>query len=248
MELNNVIETIGSITKMEILESVRYNVLNETLVLKNLIPFPGYSRKNDTLNFCKNQESILITLRYQYPSDKINRIFKKLVAEKIIKGFPSYGEINMSGLIYPCIRLKGLPNYSLIPYIQQFFQKNELQLMNYKDINGPAIIKIFKSFRIIKIAEGLYRDANDLEKIYIRIPLSMIWNDFDEVTKKIKLNIANPNFDAALGAIYRFYGSENVIRIYDKEITFEKARNLKMMYLKEIKTDQIILSNHLQYD
>jgi hypothetical protein len=248
MEYNNIIETIGSITKMEILESLRNDVLSDSLVLRNILPFPGYNNKKDNLNFLKNQESIFIILRYQYPAEKINLLFKKLVHERIIKCYACYGEIVTTGLVYPCIRLKGLENYGLIAYIQQFFMKHTIQLMNYKNINGFASIKIFKPFRILKIGDGVYRDANDVDKVYIRIPVSMNWNDFDVLTKKIKLNFDNPNFDGALGTIYRFYGTEEVIRIYDKEITLEKAKQLKMLYLKEIEQNSFILSRHLQPD
>jgi len=247
MDKNNIIETIGSITKMEILESIRHKVINGSLVLKNILPFPCYNRKNDGLNLSKNLVSIFILLRYPYSAEQINRIFKELVRVKIIKCYPSYGEITISGIIYPCIRLKNLDNYDLIPYIQQFFQKNNLEIMNYKDIEGLVVIKIFKAFHIIKIAEGLYLDTTEKEKVYIRIPGSMNWHDFDTLTKKIKITVNNSNFDGALGAIYRFYGSEDVIRIYDKEMTFEKAQELKLKYLNEIKGVHSNITKRLQF-
>jgi hypothetical protein len=246
MEHNNIIETIGSITKMEILESLQQDILPESLVLKNILPFPGYKYEN--LNLRKNQESIFILLRYQYPSEQINKIFKSLIAERVVRYYPSYGEIITAGSINPCIRLKGLENYALIPFIQQYFLRNNLQLMMYKNIEGYASIKIFKSFRILKISEGLYRDANDIEKIYIRIPFSLNWGQFDSITQKIKQNLDKANFDGALGAIYRFYGTEDVIRIYDKEITLEEAKQLKKLYMKEINGENFIVSQYLQFD
>jgi hypothetical protein len=247
MECNNIIETIGSISKMEKLQSVEQDFAFNSLVLKNIDPFPGYHSKSDKLNFIKKQESIFIMLRHPYPSEQINTIFKKLASERIIKCYPSYGEIITAGSVNACIRLKGIENYALIPYIQKYFQDNDLQLMNYEKMYGYANIKIFKSFRIVRIAEGLYRDATEIEKLYIRIPASLNWKQFDKITNKIKCSIENPNFDGALGAIYRFNGTEDVIRIYDRETTLEKAKLLKMMYLKEIKGECFIPSRPFHF-
>jgi hypothetical protein len=247
MEYNNVIETIGSISKMEKLQSLEQDFTLNSLVLKNIDPFPGYRSKTDKMDFIKKQESIFITLSHPYPSEKINAIFKKLATERIINCYPSYGEISNAGSVIACIRLKGIENYALIPYIQKYFQDNDLQLMNYEKMSGYATIKIFKSFRIIRIAEGLYRDASESEKSYIRIPVLLNWKQFVKITNKIKGSIENPNFDGALGTIYRFNGTEDVIRIYDRETTVEKAKLLKLMYLNEIKDEIFIPSRPLHF-
>ena len=112
--------------------------------------------------------------------------------------------------------------------------------MDYRQFSGPARIKIFKAFRLTEIAEGLYRDLNDGEKIYIHIPNSINWKRFDYITKKIKYHIKNPNFDAALGVIYRFCGPEDVIRVYDQIKTQERAIHLRKLFVKEVKSDMLI--------
>lgn len=248
MEFSNVIETIGSITRMENLQPLEQDVIDHSLVLRNIDPFPGCHNDNKPIGLRKKQESIFIVLRFQYASEKINIIFKNFANARIIKCSPNYGEIFSSGTISACIRLKGIENYAFIPFVQEYFLKNDLQLMDYKRIDTLATIKIFKSFRIIRIAEGLYRDANEAEKVYIRIPKALNWKQFTSLTKKVKYNLEDPNFDAALGTIYRFYGTEDVIRIYDNEATIEKAKLLKLMYNKEIKSNRLISARHLHYE
>ena len=88
---------------------------------------------------------------------------------------------------------------------------------------------------------------NDGEKIYIRIPNPINWNRFDYITKKIKNSVKSANFDAALGTIYRFCGPEDVIRIYDKNKTLERAVELKNHFLKSIKSD-VLISAHYEFN
>jgi len=244
MEPNEVIETIGSITKMEKLRSLERDVLNNTLVLRNIDPFPGYQTNNDPVGNDSKPGSIFIVLKYRYAPEKINRINKNLAASRITSCYPSFGEIITRESILPCIRIKGLDSFSTIPVIQNFFKRNDLQLMDYRKINDNARIKIFKTFRLIEIAKGLYRDLNEGEKIYIRIPGSINWKRFDYITKKIKISAKDLNFDAALGIIYRFCGPEDVIRVYDRKKTLERALELKKLYLKSIKNEMLISANY----
>jgi hypothetical protein len=235
MEYGGAIETIGSITKMEHVCSLEKEILQGTLVLCNIDPFPGFRVKKSDDTIGQKTGSVFIILRDKYSPEKINRINKNLISSGITDKYPSYGEIITKDSILPCIRIKGLARYDQIVPVQNYFIQNGLLLMPYRQIESIARIKLFKTFRLIEIAEGLYRDLNEGAKIYIRIFYTINWKQFDEITKKIKFNMSNRNFDAALGVIYRFYGPENVIRIYDQEKTLERALHIKKSYLKEFK-------------
>ena len=113
--------------------------------------------------------------------------------------------------------------------------------MPYQLIDEDCTITIFKTFKLAEFGNGLYRDLFDKEKLYIRLKNEVNWKRFDSVTKKIKYNLKNAEFDAALGVIYRFAGPENVVRIYDKDTTYQRAIELRKSYLKEVK-DEIHLS------
>jgi hypothetical protein len=248
MEYSGAIETIGSITKMENITSVEENILQNTLVLRNIDPFPGYHLPKKGDEAATKSGSTFIVLRHRYSPEKINKINKDLIASRITECFPSFGEIITRESIFPCIRIKDLQNDDQIILIQNFFIRNGLQLTPYRKIEGNARIKIFKTFRLIEIAEGLYRDLNNGVIIYIRTSHALNWKQFDEITRKIKLNMDNRNFDAALGIIYRFCGPEDVIRVYDQNKTLERALQLKKYYLKEIKRSILISVNHNYLD
>jgi hypothetical protein len=244
MEPNEIIETIGSITKMEEICSMEQDILKNTLVLRTVNPFPGYRTDQKDGTFLEKPGSVFIILRYRYAPEKINRINRELISSKITSCYPSSGEIITREMILPCIRIKGLDNFEKIPFIQNFFKRYDLQLMDFQKVECTARIKIFKTFKLIEIGEGLYRDLNDGEKIYIRIPQSINWKKFDYIIKKIKFNLQERNFDAALGNIYRFCGPEDVIRIYDQDKSLTRAIELKKHFLKEIKRDIPISADH----
>jgi hypothetical protein len=73
--------------------------------------------------------------------------------------------------------------------------------------------------------------------------LQLNWKLFDYFTKRVKSNLHDINFDAALGVINRFTGPEDVIRIYDSNKTLERALELKKFYMKEFKRERILLKN-----
>lgn len=240
MDTSEVIETIGSITKMEQLCSFEHDVLKNTLVLKNIDPFPGYRSDSDSTANESKPGSIFIILRYRYAPEKINRINKDLVASKITSCYPSFGEIIIRSTIFPCIRIKGLDDFSYIPVIQNFFKRHDLDLYDYRPFQDMAWIKIFKTFRLLEMSKGLYRDLNDGEKFYIKIPNSLSWKQFDSIAGNVRQSIHNSNFDVALGIIYRFCGTEDVIRIYDKNKSLHRALELKKHFLKSIKSEMLV--------
>jgi hypothetical protein len=241
METLQTIETIGSITKYERLQTVEFNVLPNTLVLENTDPFPGYGYQGINLPSDTKPRSIFLILRYRYSPEKIARIssqFAKLNNKKCRTGC---GEIEISGRIFPCIRLKSLECFADIQEVQSFYKENELKFMGYRKINAEGKITIHKNFKIIEISPGIYRDLYDGEKFYIKIPKQINWKTFESVSKFVKNNIRNANFDAALGMIYRFTGVEEIIRIYDRNKSLERALEIKNMYSKALKKEFILV-------
>jgi hypothetical protein len=237
------IETTGSITKMEMLSNIEHDILPGSLVLTNHNPFPGIVQNPEEHISFKKPQSFYIILMYRYFPEKLERIAKTLNNENIIDCCSSSGEIIIQNNIFPCIRIKKLKMEKLLSEIQEFYKKNDIKFMGYKKIHGEAKIKVFKHFKIIEIADGIYRDLFEGEKFYFNIPLQLNWKLFDYFTKRVKSNLHDINFDAALGVINRFTGPEDVIRIYDSNKTLERALELKKFYMKEFKRERILLKN-----
>ncbi len=242
MKNTNTIETIGSITKMEHLVDAPDTSLPNTLVLKNTNPFPGIKLENIPE---RNQlVSYFIILCYRYASEKVNRIGNVLFNEFKLERFPGHGEIICGKEILPCLRLKKI-NPNVIKDIQHFLKDKGLKMKGHQKFDSLCRIKIFKSFRLIEISNDLYRDLNNKHKFYIQINRELNWKRFNYIIKKIKYNLENQDFDAALGLIYRFTGPQNVIRIYDKDTSQERSLLLKKMFISEIKKEVQISAMHL---
>ncbi|MBN2348264.1 MAG: hypothetical protein JXJ22_05475 [Bacteroidales bacterium] len=241
METNQIIETIGSVTKKEHLHSISYNVLPDTMVLENTNPFPGYGYQVENIPSDLKPRSIFLILRYRYAPEKIARITQSLINQNQLKCYAAYGEIQIRGAIYPCIRVKKLDCFEMIPKVQQYYKQNEIKLMGFKFIDDEGQITIHKVLKIIEISDGIYRDLFDKEKFYIKIDKQLNWKSFDSIGKMVKNNLANNNFDAALGLIYRFNGPEDVVRIYDKNTTLKRALELKKEFFKAVKKEFIMV-------
>lgn len=241
MDQKRVIETIGSITKMEHLSSIGEGSIDNSMVLNNSTPFPGLKHQSNEEQ--TNLSSYFVVLRYRYAPEKINRINCKLFKEKELARYPSYGEIITQNTILPCIRLKSV-ELSEIASLQESLKKNNLKFVSYKPFDRTCRIKIFKTFRLVEVADDLYRDLSEGEKFYIHVNDTLNWKRFEYITKKIKQNLNNKQFDPALGVIYRFCGPRNVIRIYDYDKTLDRALSLKKWYLSEIKKEINISAMH----
>ncbi len=243
MKEQHIIETTGSITKMELLSNIEHQILPGSLVLTNRDPFPGFVQDPDKFVPHEKPQSFYLILMYRYFPEKLERIAKALHDENIIDCCSSSGEIIIQNSILPCIRIKKLKAGKLLPEIQEFYKKNDIKFMAYKKIHGIAKIKVFKHFKITQIAEGIYRDLFEGEKFYLNIPLQLNWKLFDYFTKRVKSNLPDANFDAAMGVINRFTGPEDVIRIYDPNKTLERALEIKKFYTREFKKERLLLNN-----
>lgn len=241
MTSNQIIETTGSITKVETLTNIQQLVLPNTLVLISKNPFPGYSYrssiKDNTILF-----SVYLVLMYRYFPEKIGRI-SKILQQKHENCYLSCGEIIIENNIYPCIRVKGITCYELIPGIQDVYKNNDIKFMPFKKINNQASIRVHKHFKITEIAEGVYRDLYEGEKFYFVIPNQINWKLLKTTTDNVRKKINKPDFDAALGLINRFSGPEDVIRILDRDKTLKRSLEIKKLYIRELKKEGRLISN-----
>ena len=70
--MQRIIETMGSIAKVEKLETLSVNILENTLVLKEIEPFPGYHGANLPSGY--NPTAVYLVLKKKVSSVRIKRI------------------------------------------------------------------------------------------------------------------------------------------------------------------------------
>ena len=243
MKIQPIIETTGNITKVEMLSTVEQNILPGSLVLTNHHPFPGYQDRAEDKGSLVRPQSFYLVLMYRYFPEKLERIAKALNEENIIKCCSNFGEIIIQNKILPCIRIKNLKVPKVLLEVQDFYKKNDIKFMSFKQIHCNGKIKVFKHFKIVETTEGIYRDICEGEKFYFKIPAQLNWKLFEHLTKRVKSRIANSNFDPAFGVINRFAGPEDIIRIYDSDKTLERAIEIRKFFIREFKNEKILFTN-----
>lgn len=232
MEKKCTIETIGTITKEELLSSVDHNIIPQTFVLESMEPFPGYHGSN--IPDKSAPRFIFFVIKGHYRVQQIIRINQKI--KEYFNGSYNfaYAKLNVHNDVYYCIRVKDLENFEQIPELQECYKNEGIQFMKKKKIKANVLITLNKHFTLDNIAEGIYIDNEEEGMNYLVMPKELSWKLFEKMTYSIKNNISNPNYDAALGAFYRREKMVDAVRIYTKEINVDRLTEIRDKYLKEL--------------
>lgn len=60
------------------------------------------------------------------------------------------------------------------------------------------------------------------------------WNTFEKITNKIKYNLDDRNYDAALTNVYGQEGIIDFVRIFDREAIDSKLKHIHEKYLEAV--------------
>ncbi len=226
------IETYGTITKEEKLQSLHANILENTFVLESVAPFPGYHGEN--LPGSHKPGYVFPVTRIKYGLEKVVRTAREIghFFQHPFGARPA--ELHMYNMVYHAIRLNHLEEYEHIAELQKWFEDLGIGFMKSKSFNKPALIKVTKHFNLEETGDGIFRDLDDPFMHYLEVPEALSWKVFESITKKIKNNLDNNNFDAALGVLY-VRDIVDIIRIYEKNPGDERLMTLRNMYIEEIR-------------
>lgn len=235
MEENRVIETFGSITKVEQLHTLESKIIENTFVLETHEPFPGYHGEN--LPSDPIPHHIFLVTKKEYSGETILRVSQKIKHYFNHSFGAIQGELHIFNTKLNCIRLKDLSGFELIPELQSCYQSEGIEFMRKRRYNKPGLIRVNKYFELKEITAGIYKDLIDLRMFYLEIPVQLTWKLFEQITFSIKNNLDNRNFDAALGILYR-QDLVDVVRIFEKDCSLDRLHSLKERYLAEIQRYQ----------
>jgi hypothetical protein len=231
MEPMGIVESIGVLLKEETLQTVENFILENTLVLESIEPFPGYHGEN--LPTDTKPDSLFLITDKLYPVETIFRISQHLCCYQNIPVDAVPVEIYIHNVTYSGIRIRGLKNYSLIAEIQSCYMNKNILFTRKKSIKSPALMRITKIFSLEKIANHIYKDLDDSNTFYLSIPYHFKWEKFRKVTFSIQNNLDNSNFDCASGFIYLKEMIE-FVRIYTQNHDLTKLQLIREKYLDEI--------------
>jgi hypothetical protein len=223
------IETIGTIEKKEMLGPVGYT----ELVLEAFQPFPGYHGTTVPDNVEPN--SLFAITRSKYTEEKVIRAIQRIKGELGLEFDATPGMVTLYNMLNPCIRFKNLKSYDEMAMLLKAFENDGLEFMSNRNIEPfSGIIKVKKYFLLEVISDYLFDDVEYPNMHYFSIPIQLRFNQFEKITLDLKRNLENPNFDAALGTIFRKSGVVDMIRIYDDKGTPDRLEMIRSRYLQAI--------------
>ncbi|RPH73529.1 hypothetical protein EHM76_05220, partial [bacterium] len=133
----NHIESIGVLIKEESLQTVEHYVLENTLVLESIEPFPGYHGENMPTG--TKPDSLFLITDKPYPNEVVFRVSQHLCCYQSIPIDATPVEIFIMNSNLSGIRLRGLNNYTLIAEIQGCYMDKNIRFLRMKHFKEPGL-------------------------------------------------------------------------------------------------------------
>lgn len=229
MKTSRIIETQGSITKNEALNSVDFKVLKNTYVAEASAPYPDYYGKvpqiaapNTLYLFTKNFYLLNEVLKTSCDMAEYFGYTKKLDVATSILDFVDYYHF--------AIRVKNFPDYINIHWLQECFSSEGIIFLSKVRLLEVARVTVFKQFRIEKLEAGIFLDKDNDHKGYICIPGQISTVEFDEILLDLRNNAKCELFDAAIGSLKINRKTESIIRIYSENLNTKLLRCAKQKF------------------
>ncbi len=227
-----VIETPGMVTKKERVALVENETHCNYLVLESLSPFPGYH--GTTVPDRLEPESLFAVTRLMHNDERIIRGVQavKRQTDIIFDGVP--GTLDIQHQPAHFIRLKSV-KYEDLGNLLNLFKENGIEFKRRKKLSPfTSIIKVRKFFRMKEISKDIFTDMDNECMFYLRLPVMLRWNTFEKITNKIKYNLDDRNYDAALTNVYGQEGIIDFVRIFDREAIDSKLKHIHEKYLEAV--------------
>ena len=234
MSEEHIIETLGSVSKVENLSTLNHSIIPNTFVIETIEPFPGYHGGNFLLDDV-TKKSVFFILREKTTAENLCRTVAKIRKFLNFSFDAAIAEITVYNQHFNAIRIKRFEKIENINELQQAFSYEGFQFLKPRKINAPGIIKVKKYMLLKEYSPDIYLDQIDTNIAYFRLPVHLTWKIFEEITIRLKHNLPDKNFDVALGVIFRRTGLIDVVRIYNEKHDMNQISMLKEKYEEAIK-------------
>lgn len=227
MSEKTAIETFGRLTKEEFITSLDNNIKKGSLVVEQLEAFPGY---HHAVPKHSQMGHLFLLLKEPIEVLELMRISKKIEKYMNIKLDAVAGSITFENKTHPCIRLRGLDSYEIIPEIQDWYYDAGLEFAKAKQVKARALIELKKPFFIEQVEDFIYHDLDEDKTWYLQVNQELSWKLFKEITQLVKNNLKDINFDAAYAGVYRRFGFIDAVRVYTEETDIDKLKTILSTY------------------
>lgn len=226
------IQSVGTIIKKEKLASIEEKNECKILLLELVVPFPGYH--GSTVPELLEPESIFAVTKNIYSDERIIRTTQSIKQKSELNFDAVPGTIMLKNKPVNVVRFKKT-SYNQISEIISYYMDSGIEFEKAKKVEEyDSMIEVRKFFRLNEIEDGNFEDMDVKEFFYVQVPKHIEWDKFEEITKNIRYNIADANFDAAQTSVYEASGLLDFVRIYDKNRNIENLNTIKRSYLNII--------------
>jgi hypothetical protein len=239
--MKSIDKVYGCIYKKEFLATVVKNILPGSFVMKIWRPFHGLQDKMPLRNI---PEFYFMVMEEDYPLDVIIKATDKMkmIPDEYFDAVE--GNIYVAGVTYPVIRIKIFEKGCVIREIQELFTDHGFEIsMNKISIKEKGVIKLKKYFSIEEVDQDIYFDKKIPELAYFKLPHQIEWDLFEEITKRIKVNVALGDFDSAIGAFHIGENVEYIIRILKLQRSVKSIGLIKQDYLTYVNKPELLNIN-----
>jgi len=232
MKPQNLFETVGTISKNELLASFDYDT-DKAMVLETLQPYPGYN--GTTVPDSLGINSLFFVTNKKHSGETIIRASME-VRKKFEPTFDAVpGTITVFNTPEPCIRIKHLHKIEVVEPMIKLYREAGISFLKSKKIPSfDGLIKIRKYFTLDMVDDGIYFDLDVPHIAYFQIPNLLTWAQFAKITFSIRPNVYCNNFDAALGVFFTKKGVVDVVRVFYESLEVKDIKFLRTKYLEEI--------------
>ena len=226
-------ELIGKITLQENVSPLEENKIPNTFVIHVPNPLATYYTRFSEIN---RPNSILFLTKSVVSFEKILRATKRINNIMDSELHAAKCEMKIGSRTYYGIRIKGILRYSHIRNVQLAYKDEGFEFAKSVRIQPEtdAIVRVNKFFNLKHISDKIYQSPYNKDRYYVVIPKQLTWDEFREMTFKIKNNISISNFDIAKGILYENDGITDMLRIIKPNITLDMVKKIEQKYLEEL--------------
>ncbi|HPR33178.1 MAG TPA: hypothetical protein PLK12_13845 [Prolixibacteraceae bacterium] len=235
MESYQSCEMYGQLEKLEELSTVQYSVLHGTLVFESPAPFCGYYHDDpDT----RGPVYLYLALEKRYT---IFAIYRALNAVRASLSFPVdavKAHISFNDRHFDALRLRHL-NFDQVLDVQKAFQSEGIRLLHHSGHWNHVLARILlkKMFCMKRLSNEILLDAREENHSYLVLPRALGFDEFAEITQKVRNNWLGPRFDAAPGMFLREEKLVDFVRIYSSHQDLDNLERIRNLYLDKIERE-----------
>lgn len=237
MEQHQHCEVFGTLEKIEQFNTLHQNIIPGSLVFESPAPFWGYYNEFDSPIADNSPHYIYIAILTTYAVFDVVRALQKVRKEFDFDLDAAKAFVKFNDRFFNVIRLRHLDDYARIREVQESFSRHRISMLmasgNWKNVTTHVSLK--KVFCLQTLTDGIYKDACEGNHYYLKIPKTLTFEEFADVTAKVRHNWLGSKFDAALGYFLKEQEVVEIVRIYSELLNLKDLEEIQKLYLLKIK-------------